>query len=60
MLVSWLALSLKLKMEMICSSEMSGEFHQTTWCNIQDKVPLHGHIKSSTQVLFTCSFNDDL
>lgn len=42
------------------SSEMSAEFHQTTWCNIQDIVPLHGHLKSSTQVLFTCSFNDDL
>jgi hypothetical protein len=39
MLVSSLALSLKLKMEMICSSKTSDDFHQTTWCNIQDIWP---------------------
>jgi hypothetical protein len=41
MLVSCMAFSLTLKVEMICSSEMSLDFHQTTQCYIPEDRTLH-------------------
>jgi hypothetical protein len=42
-LVSFSAYSLTLKMEVICSSEMSVDFHQTTWRCILEDDTLHTH-----------------
>jgi hypothetical protein len=55
MLVSCLAYSLTLKMEVICSSDTSIDIQWTTWCYIPDESTLHirGLLQKSWQHYFS-------
>jgi hypothetical protein len=57
-LITCLAYPSILKVEPVCSSEMSVDPHQTTWCYIPEDRSLHNHhlksLKSCNHYLFMC------
>jgi hypothetical protein len=59
MLVSCLAYSSTLKMEVMCSSEMSVDFHRTTGCYNPEDTALQNYLLS-TYVKIICLFIDEL